>query len=210
MKPFNRVTRKAFQKPTYERWQSGKTYLGGHRKLSLDSQWFISVPHTMKKVQPPLHQAQKQDQCPDIMCHWFSSCLCPNPPSPIYFPSYTLADAGSKHANSAVSPKWLLGPCGCYGEKMPEWGQFMLQGKAERKFLLSWLYQLSLGKDHVFVQANQSTSKSLAGLCWIFLIHYPQIFWVLCPLPQLIFFPGQTLPIMVTILDSTVHASKQK
>ena len=36
----------------------------------------------------------------------------------------------------------------------------------EKAFLLSWLYQLSLGKDQVFLQANQSNSKFLAGLCW--------------------------------------------
>ena len=73
--PFLAVGNEAFQwshkksipEPTYEMWWSVKTYLGGHRKLPLGSQWFIFVPHTMKKVQPPLHQAQKQDQCPDTV-----------------------------------------------------------------------------------------------------------------------------------------------
>ena len=58
----------------------GKIYTCENRSLSPGSQCLISIPLALKEVQSCLHQAQKLGQCPDILHHWFSPCLCPHPP----------------------------------------------------------------------------------------------------------------------------------
>ena len=112
------ITRKAFHRPAQERLWCGKTYLG--RRLPLGFQCPISPCPTMDKVQSCLHQAQTKVSVQ-------SFCLI-------------LKLSPLKHTWSAVGPRWLLDPRGCYIDNTWTNGMSRVYYWAREKGLVNWDY----------------------------------------------------------------------
>ena len=83
----------------------------------------VQLSPSVKEVQPCLHQAQKKGQCSKILCYQFSPRLFPSSYLSLFLAVLLLVlclGPGLEPRWSALGPRRLPGPRGCYGNRTCE------------------------------------------------------------------------------------------